>query len=529
MITPKWRGLPLSNLFSEVSVMSCPSSSLPSSIQPASSTQRTVSYILPGSSTQPTVSYILPGSPPPLSPPSPFPSSYLGTVTAPASRPHLSSHLIGPPSEPLPPASPASQAFKHRFSFQKLAAPEPSKAARQSPPLALRTADLAAVDQRDPRTVTKALERAIQQRLEERARGESAQARAKDDVRSLVERLLSGRPPPNEERSSILSACVQACELGGLNLSTVLQELTIDGCPPIYWAIVNRAAASGSDNVELDSIVFALLDACRPLRPVTLDAIRRACMRASDNVLLQRLFLDIPLLSPLSAGDMILLGKNLKDHVDVDEKRDGTGSFVAYIKIPKFPLRMRLCHSVTIQFVASCRLWILRFNAVVETAATKGQPESKWYLSLELGQNSPPTTVNASLIAGPSNPAENRGPDPARTVSFGCNTPELSPGRLLRVRLDECPIGPHLLSGSSLFVGSNKTFHAELSQSQRPQLLADTLITSVSSSPQLVIPTPELLQSLPLPPTPKKKRSSPPHTTLRRGGRIGNTRVRFYS
>jgi hypothetical protein len=189
------------------------------------------------------------------------------------------------------------------------------------------------------------------------------------------------------------------------------------------------------------------------------------------------------------------------------------------------------------------RLWILRFNAVVGTAATKGQPESEWCLFLGLGLNSPPTTVNASLLTtGSSNPVENRDLDPARTVSFSCNTPELIPGLMLRVRLDERPIGPHLLSGyvklafshplplkhltnrrSSPFVDSNETFHAELSQSQRPQLLADTLSTSASS--QLPIPNPELLQSLPPPPTLKKKA----YTTLRKGRLIGNTRVLFYS
>jgi hypothetical protein len=190
------------------------------------------------------------------------------------------------------------------------------------------------------------------------------------------------------------------------------------------------------------------------------------------------------------------------------------------------------------------RLWILRFNAVVETAATKGQPESKWYLSLELGAHSQPTTVNASLlITGSSNPEENRDPDPARTVSFGCNTPELSPGRMLRVRLDDCPIGPHLqyeyvkkacswlsssktltVCRSSMLVDSKDTFYAELSQSTLPPILPDTSSISTSTTLQLMTPTSEVVfPPLPLgpptPPTPKKKRNQEVHVTLRRGGR----------
>jgi hypothetical protein len=297
-------------------------------------------------------------SSPPSSPPSSSSSSsYSGTVTATPSHAHLSSHLTGPPSDPLPPAPPNSQILKNRSKFHPLAVLKLSKSARH--PIPPRAVDLVApqtFDQIRPQTAEETARYAAQQReIEEAARRESARAGAKDNVRSLVECLLSGRLPPDEERSSIFAACAQACELGGLDLSTVLQEMAIEGYPPIYWAIVNRAAASGNNNVELDSLVFALLDACRPLSPATLDAILLACMTASDNVLLQRLFRDIPPLSPLSARDVLLLGPaNLEDHVDVDEKRDGTGSFVAHIKIPRFRLRMRVCKSVAVEFVASC-------------------------------------------------------------------------------------------------------------------------------------------------------------------------------
>jgi hypothetical protein len=170
-------------------------------------------------------------------------------------------------------------------------------------------------------------------------------------------RLLSSRPPPDEERSSILSTCVQECELGGLDLSTVLQEMIIGGYPPIYWAIVNRAVASENGDVTRDSLIFALLDACRPLSSATVDNIRLACMRTSDNVLLQQLLKDMPPLSPLSAKDVLLLGPhNLRDHVDVQEKVHGTGSlsFVVYIKMPRFRLRLRILNTLAVEFVASC-------------------------------------------------------------------------------------------------------------------------------------------------------------------------------
>ncbi len=181
-----------------------------------------------------------------------------------------------------------------------------------------------------------------------------AQDRAKEIVQTRVMALLQGRLPPGEDRTSILSACAQACESGGLDLSTVLQEMSIEGHPPIYWAIVNRDVASGSRGLVPDSLVADLLAACRPLSPASLTAIRVACTMASDNVLLQELFRYIPPLSHISTRDALLLGPaKEEDRIDVDEKRNGTAAWVALIKIPRFRLRMRVCGSVSVEFIAS--------------------------------------------------------------------------------------------------------------------------------------------------------------------------------
>jgi hypothetical protein len=417
-------------------------------------------------SPSPSLSHSPSPSPPPLSSrSSSSPSAYSGTVTATPSFRQLSPFPGGPPSEPLPPVPPSSRIFKNRSKFHPLTVLKLSKGTRHaiSPTTETELTAQPAPTPTIPPTAAEAVRQAVKQN--EIKEAVSAQAEAEDNIRSLMECLLSGRLSPNEERSSVLSACARTCELGGLDLSTVLQEMVIEGYPLVYWAIVNRGAASGSSGVELDSLVFDLLDACRPLSPATLGAIRVACMTASDNVLLQRLFREIPPLSPLSARDALLLGPtNQGDHVDVEEMRDGTGSFLARIQIPRFRLRMRVCKSVAVEFVASCaylfhvspaayplthtpvgRIWILRFDAVVETAPD-GQPRNKWYLYLELGDHSLPTTVNASLlITGSLNPADSRDSNPTRTISFGCSTSELSPGRMIKVRLDDGPMGPHLL------------------------------------------------------------------------------------
>jgi hypothetical protein len=190
--------------------------------------------------------------------------------------------------------------------------------------------------------------------LDEIARRTSAQELAKEYVQTVIETMLQGKLPPDDERASILSACAQACEKDDLDLSTVLQEISIVGYPPIYWAIVNRPVAAEGSGVAPDSLVLALLNACRPLSPATLAAIRVACMVSSDNVLLQRLFRSVPQLSPISTRDALLLGPaNEEDRVDVEEKRNGTGSWVALIKIPRFRLRMRVCQTVSVEFIAS--------------------------------------------------------------------------------------------------------------------------------------------------------------------------------
>ncbi|KAH9956438.1 hypothetical protein BC827DRAFT_758514 [Russula dissimulans] len=291
------------------------------------------------------------------------------------------------------------------------------------------------------------------------ARQASAQDMARDNVRTLVEALLRGRLPPDDERDTILSACAQECESENLDLSTVLQEMLIAGQPPIYWAIVNRAVAPESTRMAPDSLVFALLKACRPFSPATIATIREACMTASDNALLQRLFRSIPQLSHISTRDALLLGPaNEEDRVDVEEKRDATASWVASIKIPRFRLRMRVSQSVSVEFVASGRIWILAFSAAVETMPD-GRTENRWYVSLQLGDKSPPTTVNASLIiSGALDTEEGDAGDLHNTINLCAPMSELSPGRdkAIRIRLDDSPIGLQLLNE---FVVSEYVLH----------------------------------------------------------------------
>ena len=250
---------------------------------------------------------------------------------------------------------PQGQMPANRSRFRSLATLGLSRAARQATAQITEAAARQAADERRHHLDEEKERRAAQVReKEEVARQILAQERAKDSVRARVMALLQGRLPPDEDRASALSACTQDCESEGLDLSTVLQEMSIEGYPPIYWAIVNRSVGPESRGMAPDSLMAALLAACRPLSPASLAAIRVACTMASDNVLLQQLFRLIPPLSHISTRDALLLGPaNEEDRVDVDEKRNGMGSWVALVKIPRFRLRMRVCQSVSVEFIAS--------------------------------------------------------------------------------------------------------------------------------------------------------------------------------
>ncbi|KAH9003550.1 hypothetical protein EDB86DRAFT_3039830 [Lactarius hatsudake] len=376
----------------------------------------------------------------------------------------------------------------------------------------------------------------------------TAQEEAKTHVQLYLQSFLSSDPPSDEELSTTFLTCAEACKVVGLEFAAVLQEPLIEEQLPIYWAILNRPTAYGTVRAAYDRFVFALLAASQPLSPSTHAAVRLACTTTSDNKLLQRLFRHVPELSLVSLNDAKLLAPlNDTDVVEVMETREGTGTFVAHIRILRFRLRMRASNCVVVEFVASgayfscaCktyplahfyaeRIWALRFSVVVETS-TDGRPESKWLLALELGEQSQVVAVDADLFIEGSTlqPLDNRDfEDPLLCVSFSPTTSELWPGRDngITVRLDDGPMGPHLLNESSILVDSHGTLCAQLNvRLARPALPALARDTSSSMSPPRSPNTPFSETSHPSPSSIKfkkaKKRPKDPKvsTSLWRGG-----------
>ena len=203
-----------------------------------------------------------------------------------------------------------------------------------------------------------AAEKAVREREAADARRAAAEAEARGTVQHCIHSLLSHSHPSAEDRSATLWECFQACENGGLDFSAVIQEPLIAEQTPVYWAILKRRATSSEvDSAAFDALIVALLRTCRSFNETTMASVRVACMLTSNNALLQHLFSQFPGLSPLPPGDGLLLGPSGRGGViNVEETRDGTGAFIAYIEIPRFRLRVRVSKVVNVEFVTSGRL-----------------------------------------------------------------------------------------------------------------------------------------------------------------------------
>lgn len=173
-----------------------------------------------------------------------------------------------------------------------------------------------------------------------------------------------------------------------------------------------------------------------------------------------------------------------------------------------------------------------------------GRTESKWLLSLELGEHSPFVCVDADLFieGSTSDPMESGDLDgPLLAISFGSTTSELRPGRknAITIRLDDGPMGPHLLNEfveicvfvssidrlmrrSSALVDAKGALYAQLNaRLARPALPALVTETSAKVSPPR---SPEkhtfgVSHSSSAKVRAKKSKDEKVYTSLRRGGR----------
>jgi len=280
-------------------------------------------------------------------------SSFTPPSSSPPSSSPLSSSLASAPSFlPLPSDAPV----KSRSGFNPLSVPKLFKSSRK----ATAQSSKQAAGKGSEETIVRIAEGDAvgQVRGEEEARQVTAQAEARERVRSSIHSLLFRGLTSHEERISVFSKCARVCKDCGLDFATVLQEPFIEGQIPVYWAILNRPAASPElDDDTSNALIITLLNASGSLKKATNDSVRLACMWTSNNALLQHLFWQFPKLSPLSMGDRMLLGPTGGDAVNVEETRDGTGAFVAQVNIRRFRLRLNSSKLITIEFITFGKLY----------------------------------------------------------------------------------------------------------------------------------------------------------------------------
>ncbi|OJT12098.1 hypothetical protein TRAPUB_11361, partial [Trametes pubescens] len=180
-------------------------------------------------------------------------------------------------------------------------------------------------------------------------------ARASKEVRATIQGLIRDLVKQTDPQGAlgVLESCADACRSFDLAISALLQERTIEGHTPLYWAIINRPAES-SESAPSDEpdMVTALLSHAAPLSDATVDELRLACLHTSDHGLFQRLRRS-PAFAPLSGADELILGGNVPvDDVDVEDVPGDESGFIARFRMPMFQKRMRISEEISLEFIA---------------------------------------------------------------------------------------------------------------------------------------------------------------------------------
>lgn len=222
---------------------------------------------------------------------------------------------------------------------------------------------------------------------------------------------------PGPAAVAIFQSCAEACRARNLQFDALLQEASIEGHTPLYWAILKRKS---SDELGLLDLLLSF-----PLTEATRSDASVACMLQSDNELFQRIR-QSPNWRTTSTyrAEEMLLGRIPEDTVSVvnDTKAADTGAFKAEFHLPEFQKRMRVSRGIQVEFVARGeispyppttltkltleRLWALTFSRdnITNTRlserrrAREGGSAGGGYVGISLLDQSPPTPFTGRII-----------------------------------------------------------------------------------------------------------------------------------
>ncbi|KAJ7180738.1 hypothetical protein C8R46DRAFT_1070451 [Mycena filopes] len=234
-------------------------------------------------------------------------------------------------------------------------------------------------------------------------------------VLGLVRDLVKLQPSDHSVVAiSILKSCADAAATHGLSMSNILQEKSVEGHTPLYWAIVKRPSESQPEEQEANGstdLLTTLLSLSVPLTAATMSDVRLAC-------LLMLLDATIP-----------------PDIISVENVSGGEeGAFIMDFAVVRFQKRMLVSKSVVLDFIARSRMWRLSFNvSTAEHRRPHLPPAGTWYASLSLLGEFPADVVPPppeSAIEPPGEPGFASG-------LFGPGKPRTRPTLSVRMKATE--------------------------------------------------------------------------------------------
>ena len=167
---------------------------------------------------------------------------------------------------------------------------------------------------------------------------------------SFLRDLLTKQFAVEQAADVVLRGCADACKAYGLMLATLLQESSIEGHTPIYWAVVK--CSPDPESTFTHELLSAFLDYAAPLTESTLSDIRHACLENPDQELFQWVRRH-PSITPLfGAAEVLFSGAVPEDDVRVEELPGDNDMFIAHFRILMFQKRMRVLKHVGLEFIA---------------------------------------------------------------------------------------------------------------------------------------------------------------------------------
>lgn len=301
-------------------------------------------------------------------------------------------------------------------------------------------------------------------------------------VNALVLELLRDLVKQSEADSyttSLVSGCSEACRSYGIPFSVLLQEPSLEGHSPIYWAIIRRDSHATPSSAD---VVTSLFSPISSLSDATISEIRLACLHNSDQLLYQQLR-RWSAFNPVSGMEEMLMGGSVPhDTIVVENAPDDERAFMVRFRVPMFQKRLRISKHIALEFIARGRLWSVRLLIASAENATL-RPKAKLgtcVVTLSLLEHSPPTLLDSRFViqevhrsasrtssrdaAGPSR-AKKAQNAPANSVRLKTGSTKLTPENkknFLSASFKDRVIAENLQNHESSFVDADGTLEARL-------------------------------------------------------------------